>query len=107
MRYKVSMLFNTYGVNYMVKVGKYNYELSTAKGKKLMVVVNNKLIHFGASGMEHFKDKTGLLPKSLNHGDKDRRDSYLARTANIKRKDGTLTKDDPTSANYHSRRVLW
>jgi hypothetical protein len=91
----------------MVKVGKYNYELSTAKGKKLMVVVNNKIIHFGASGMEHFKDKTGLLPKSLNHGDKERRKNYLTRTAKIKDGKGKLTKDNPNSANYHSRRVLW
>jgi hypothetical protein len=90
-----------------VKVGKYNYELSTAKGKKLMVVVNNKIIHFGASGMEHFKDKTGLLPKSLNHGDKERRKNYLTRTAKIKDGKGKLTKDNPNSANYHSRRVLW
>jgi hypothetical protein len=91
----------------MVKVGKYNYELSTAKGKKLMVVVNNKIIHFGASGMEHFKDKTGLLPKSLNHGDKERRKNYLTRTAKIKDGKGKLTKDNPSSANYHARRVLW
>jgi hypothetical protein len=82
----------------MVKVGKYNYELSTAKGKKLMVVVNNKIIHFGASGMEHFKDKTGLLPKSLNHGDKERRKNYLTRTAKIKDGKGKLTKDNPSSA---------
>jgi hypothetical protein len=91
----------------MVKVGKYNYELSTAKGKKLMTVVNGKIIHFGASGMEHFKDKTGLLPKSLNHGDKERRKNYLTRTAKIKDGKGKLTKDNPNSANYHSRRVLW
>ncbi len=91
----------------MVKVGKYNYELSTAKGKKLMVVVNNKIIHFGASGMEHFKDKTGLLPKSLNHGDKERRKNYLTRTAKIKDGKGKLTKDNPNSANFHARRVLW
>ena len=91
----------------MVKVGKYNYELSTAKGKKLMTVVNGKIIHFGASGMEHFKDKTGLLPKNLNHGDKERRKNYLTRTAKIKDGKGKLTKDNPNSANYHSRRVLW
>tara|TARA_Y100000114_G_C11622934_1_gene260531 strand:- start:210 stop:488 length:279 start_codon:yes stop_codon:yes gene_type:complete len=91
----------------MVKVGKYNYELSTAKGKKLMTVVNGKIIHFGASGMEHFKDKTGLLPKSLNHGDKERRKNYLTRTAKIKDGKGKLTKDNPNSANYHARRVLW
>ena len=91
----------------MVKVGKYNYELSTAKGKKLMTVVNGKIIHFGASGMEHFKDKTGLLPKSLNHGDKERRKNYLTRTAKIKDGKGKLTKDNPNSANFHARRVLW
>ena len=91
----------------MVKVGKYNYELSTAKGKKLITVVNGKIIHFGASGMEHFKDKTGLLPKSHNHGDKERRKNYLTRTAKIKDGKGKLTKDNPNSANYHARRVLW
>ena len=37
----------------------YEYKLSTATGKKLMVVVNGKTIHFGASGMEHFRDRTG------------------------------------------------
>ena len=91
----------------MVKVGKYNYELSTAKGKKLMVVVNGKLIHFGQKGYEHFKDKTGLLPKSLNHNDPERRKSYRSRTAKITNKDGSLTATDPNSANYHSRKILW
>ncbi len=91
----------------MVKVGKYNYELSTRKGKKLMTVVDGKLLHFGADGMEHFKDKTNLLPKKLNHGDKDRRKSYLQRTARIKDGQGRLTKDLPTSANYHARKILW
>jgi hypothetical protein len=57
--------------------------------------------------MEHFKDKTGLLPKSLNHGDKERRKNYLTRTAKIKDGKGKLTKDNPSSANYHARRVLW
>lgn len=85
----------------------YTYERSTAKGKKLMVKVDGKTIHFGASGMEHFRDRTGLLPKSLNHGDKARRQSYLARTAKIRRKDGSLTANDPKSANYHARKILW
>ncbi len=89
------------------KIGKYTYELSTAKNKKLMTIVNGKKIHFGDIRLEHFKDKTGLLPKSLNHGDKKRQESYLKRSGGIKRKDGTLTKDDPTSPNYHSRRILW
>lgn len=89
------------------KIGNFFYELSTAKNKKLMTTVNGKKIHFGDIRLQHFKDKTGLLPKSLNHGDKKRQESYLKRSARVKRKNGTLTKDDPTSANYHSRRILW
>ena len=88
------------------KIGKYTYELSTKKGKKLMTVVNGKTVHFGDINMGHFKDKTGLLPKKLNHGDKERRKNFLTRSAGIRNKRG-LTKDDPTSPNYHARRILW
>ena len=91
----------------MVKIGKYTYSRSTKKGKKLMTVVNGKTIHFGDINMEHFKDKTNLLPKRLNHNDKDRRKNYLTRSAGIKDKSGKLTKDNPMSPNYHSRRILW
>ncbi len=89
------------------KIGKYTYYKSNKKGKKLMVKVRDKVIHFGASGMEHFFDKTGLLPKSLNHGDEKRRKNYLARSAGIKNKEGKLTKDDPMSSNFHARVALW
>ena len=90
----------------MVKIGKYEYTKSTRPGKKLMVKVNNKTIHFGSSKMEHFKDKTGIW-KSKDHNDAKRRKSYLSRSGGIKRKDGSLTKNDPTSPNYHSRKILW
>ena len=89
----------------MVKIGKYNYEKSTNPKKKLMVVVNGKKIHFGSRDMEHFKDRTGIW-KSKDHNDTKRRKNYLTRSAGIKNKNG-LTKDDPDSANYHSRRILW
>ncbi len=88
-------------------VNGYEYELSTAKGKKLMTVVKGKKVHFGNIDYEHFHDKTGLLPKRLNHDDKVRRPSYLARTAKIKRKDGSMTANDPSSPNFHARNVLW
>ena len=91
----------------MVKIGKYNYQLSTKKGKKLMTEVNGKTIHFGDINLQHFKDKTKLLPKRLNHNDKTRRKNYLTRSAGIKNKEGKLTKDMPSSPNYHSRRILW
>ena len=75
----------------MIKIGKYNYELSTRRDKKLMTVVAGRTLHFGAAGMEHYHDKTGLLPKSLNHRDERRRRRYLDRSANIKNKEGKLT----------------
>ena len=89
-----------------VKVGKYTYEKSTKKGKKLMVKVNNKTIHFGDSSMQHFKDKTGLW-KSKDHGDKERRKNYRKRASGIKNKKGELTFKLPSSANYHSYNILW
>tara|TARA_R110002153_G_scaffold116153_6_gene259799 strand:+ start:2201 stop:2491 length:291 start_codon:yes stop_codon:yes gene_type:complete len=89
-----------------VKVGKYDYEKSTKKGKKLMVKVNNKTIHFGDSKMEQFKDKTGIW-KSKDHGDKERRKNYKARASGIKNKKGELTYKLPTSANFHSYNILW
>ena len=75
---------------------------STAKGKKLMVLASKviggerrvKLIHFGALGYGH------------NYSDKAKK-SYLARSAGIKDKAGKLTRNDPWSANYWARKILW
>tara|TARA_R110002153_G_scaffold110620_2_gene252057 strand:+ start:3130 stop:3435 length:306 start_codon:yes stop_codon:yes gene_type:complete len=89
------------------KIGKYTYTKSTRKDKKLMTIVDGKIVHFGAISMEHYFDKTGLLNKKLNHNDKKRQDNYLSRSAGIKDGKGNLTKDDPTSPNYHSRKILW
>ena len=89
----------------MVKVGKYNYERSDKKFKKLKVKVGDRTIHFGDIRYKHFKDKTGLLPKSLNH--EKRRKNYLTRSGGIKDKDGKLTASNPLSPNFHARKVLW
>jgi TFIIF-interacting CTD phosphatase-like protein len=74
---------------------------SKAKGRKMSVYVmkdgKKKLIHFGDSSMQDF----------TQHKDQTRRKSYLARSAGIRNKEGKLTKDDKTSPNYWSRRVLW
>lgn len=75
---------------------------STAKGKKMMVLVSKtvggeqrvKLIHFGALGYGH------------NYSQKAKR-SYLARSAQIRNKAGKLTRNDPWSANYWARKILW
>ena len=94
----------------MVKVGRYDYKKSTISGKKLMVVVEHKgktrTIHFGASGMGHFKDKTGIW-KSKDHNDSTRRKSFRARMSGIKLKDGSRAVDSPLSPAYHALRILW
>lgn len=74
---------------------------SDRANKKLMVLAKKgdrvKLIHFGDSSMQDY----------TQHEDKSRRVNYLARSAGIRDKDGKLTKDDPWSPNYWSRRELW
>jgi len=75
---------------------------SYAKGKKMMVLASKvvdgktyvKLIHFGALGYGH------------NYSLKAKK-NYLSRSAGIRNKKGELTKDDPFSANYWSRKILW
>jgi hypothetical protein len=89
-------------------VGKYTYYRSTRKDKKLMTILSDgTVVHFGNPKYQHYYDKTGLLDKKLNHLDVKRRENYLNRSANIKNKEGKLTRNDPKSANYHARRILW
>lgn len=52
------------------------------------------IVHFGAKGYGHNYSAAA-------------RKSYLARSAEIRDKDGKLTKDDKTSPNYWARRELW
>jgi len=56
-----------------------------------------KLVKFGMKGMEDY----------TQHCDEKKRENYLSRSAGIKDKTGRPTKDDPFSANYWSRRILW
>ena len=91
----------------MVKIDKYEYFISDKPNKKLYVIVEGKKIYFGDTNYKHYKDKTGLLPKSENHLDEKRRISYLARAGKIKDKSGNLTTNNPSSANYHAMRILW
>jgi hypothetical protein len=74
---------------------------SWLEDKKLVVRVvkgdKEKLIHFGHAEYSNY----GV------HNSKERLKNYLTRSAGIRNKDGKLTKDDPFSANYWARRVLW
>ena len=59
---------------------------------------HQKIIHFGAKGMDDWKSGTAT---------KEQRKSYLARAKGIKRKDGSLAWKDKSSPNYWSVRFLW
>lgn len=56
-----------------------------------------KLVKFGLRGMQDY----------TQHKDPERRANYLARSGGIRNKSGELTKNDPFSANYWARKVLW
>jgi hypothetical protein len=84
----------------------YTYSLSDKKNKKLKVTVDSEVIHFGDDRYDHFKDRTGLLPKSQNHGDTKRRLSFLNRSTKIKDSTG-FAYLNPKSPAYHALRILW
>lgn len=85
----------------------YRFFKSEKPKKKLKVEIDGKWVHFGQHPYEHFFDKTGLLDKSLNHGDDLRRKRYLQRSMPIRDKEGNYTVNDKTSPNYWSVRALW
>ena len=75
---------------------------STRAGKKYSVYVksekgNPKLIHFGDSKYQQFKDKLGHY-KHLDHGDPKRKKAYYSRH-------GPAT--DKNTPKYWSHKILW
>lgn len=82
---------------------KFNKPRKLAEGKhKFEVLVwdpeaeKAKIVKFGDVRYEDY----------TQHRDPARRENYLRRSAGIRNARG-LTKDDPLSANYWSRRYLW
>ena len=69
-------------------------EPSTRKGKRFMATyANGKVVHFGLSGGQTY----------IDHGDKVKRENYLARHGANKRE----RWDDPFSPASLSRYLLW
>ena len=56
-----------------------------------------RLIHFGDSRYQQFKDKIGHY-KNLDHNDKKRKDLYYKRHG---------PSNDITSSKYYSHKYLW
>lgn len=79
----------------------YRISKSPLKTKKLRVFfrqgANEVHVDFGHTQYEDF----------TQHKDKARRKNYLTRSSGIRDSQGRLTKDNPFSANYWSRRILW
>ena len=79
-------------------LGAKSLDYSKQKSKKYVVETESgKKINFGSIKYEDF----------LIHKDEERRQKYLKRTKNIKNKNGELTLENPESANYWSRNLLW
>lgn len=80
----------------------FTYYKSSRPGKKLMVEVDGKTIHFGDANMQHYKDRTGIW-SSKNHLDSRRRENYIKRHTG-----GEGSKiNNPNQAAFHARYVLW
>jgi len=90
----------------------YKPFVSSSKNKKYSVYVykdgKRKLIHFGDTRYQHFKDSVrGHHYKHLDHNDMDRRLNYLRRALEIKDSKGRLTYKLLHSSNYYSVKYLW
>ena len=80
------------------ELGAQSLDYSSRKSNKYVTTLpSGKKIHFGSS----------QYPDYLIHGDKERRDRYLARAKKIENKQGELTHTNPESANYWSVNLLW
>jgi hypothetical protein len=71
----------------------FDLRKSTRKGKKFMITIDNKKIHFGASPYEDY----------TKHHDENRKKLYL----NRHRKRETWTKKGINTAGFWSRWILW
>ena len=95
------MVLNKPSDNFKENKPLYKPVKSSNSKKKGMVYVkkdgNKKLIHFGDSSM---KDYT-------QHGDKERRKNYLARSSGITNKQGVKTANNKNYSNYWARKILW
>ena len=75
---------------------------SPIKNKKYRVIYNGKIIDFGDTRYQQYKDNTPLkLYKNLDHGDKERRKRYKERHKIDKDFKGKI------SAGWLSSSLLW
>lgn len=77
----------------------YLIQKSTRPSKKYMIRYNDKIIHFGSSIHNQYRDSTHLkLYSHLDHNDENRKRLYYLRHKK---------SNDKSSAKYWSNRFLW
>ena len=101
-----------YGVQHIPGVKFIEYSPNPTKNQKYEIIIEYQgkqhRIKFGDKRYEQYHDR---MPEPAfadkNHGDEDRRKSYLARSSKIRNKNGELTCNDPFSPNRYSILLLW
>ena len=83
-------------------------EPSNRKGKKYMATIQGgRVIHFGASDYDQFKDSTDIGKYShKNHGDIKRRKSYFLRHSGVQYKGDALKKEIKKSKGKYNAKIL-
>jgi hypothetical protein len=86
---------------------------SGRSGKKYMATVKNistgksRIIHFGASDYQQFKDSTGVGKYTKkNHGDLRRRKNYFSRHSGIPTKLKAIEKEKNLSNGNYTAKIL-
>jgi len=89
-------------------------EKSKTKFKKYRAIVSDgkktRIVNFGDKRYEQFKDSTPLkLYKSLDHGDKRRRELYFMRHSGVMTKADAIKKEkgDKITAKFLAHKYLW
>ena len=83
--------------NKALKLGASDFGKSKNKNKRFYVIYDDKLINFGSKSGSTFYD----------HGDKIKRNNWIARHSMIKNKKGERVINNPKSASYWSHNLLW
>ena len=79
------------------RLGATDLGLSPSRYKRLYVIYQNKIIHFGAKDGNTF----------IDHRDPKKRSAWIARHSKVKNKDGVYVINLRTSPSYWSRHILW
>ena len=79
------------------RLGATELGVSPTRYKRLYVIYQNKIIHFGSKDGNTF----------IDHHDPKKRSAWIARHSKIKDKHGNFVILDKTSPSYWSRHILW